>query len=66
MGFVCTESTHEYSQYYGMVILYIIVIYIVIMEKAMAPLSSTLACKIPWSEEPGRLKTMGSQRVGHD
>ena len=32
MGFVCTESTHEYSQYYGMVILYIIVIYIVIMQ----------------------------------
>ena len=32
----------------------------------MAPHSSTLACKIPWMEEPGRLQSMGSQRVGHD
>ena len=37
-----------------------------LMEKAMAPHSSTLACKIPWTEEPGRLQSMGSQRVGHD
>ena len=36
------------------------------MEKAMAPHSSTLAWKIPWTEEPGRLQPMGSQRVGHD
>ena len=36
------------------------------MEKAMAPHSSTLAWKIPWTEEPGRLQSMGSQRVGHD
>ena len=35
-------------------------------EKAMAPLSSTLAWKIPWTEEPGRLQSMGSQRVGQD
>ena len=34
--------------------------------KAMAPYSSTLAWKIPWMEEPGRLKSMGSLRVGHD
>ena len=32
----------------------------------MAPHSSTLAWKIPWTEEPGRLQSMGSQRVGHD
>ena len=32
----------------------------------MAPHSSTLAWKIPWMEEPGRLKSMGSLRVGHD
>ena len=37
-----------------------------IMEKAMAPHSSTLAWKIPWTEEPGRLKSMGLRRVGHD
>ena len=36
------------------------------MEKAMAPHSSTLAWKLPWTEEPGGLQSMGSQRVGHD
>ena len=36
------------------------------VEKAMAPHSSTLAWKIPWTEEPGRLWSMGSRRVGHD
>ena len=35
-------------------------------EKAMAPHSSTLAWKIPWMEEPGRLQSMGPLRVGHD
>ena len=35
-------------------------------ERAMAPHSSTLAWKIPWMEEPGRLQSMGSLRVGHD
>ena len=35
-------------------------------EKAMAPHSSTLAWRIPWTEEPGRLQSMGSLRVGHD
>ena len=34
-------------------------------EKAMAPHSSTLAWKIPWTEEPGRLQSMGSLRVRH-
>ena len=32
----------------------------------MVPHSSTLARKIPWTEEPGRLQSMGSLRVGHD
>ena len=36
------------------------------LEKDMAPHSSTLAWKIPWTEEPGRLQSMGSQRVRHD
>ena len=36
------------------------------LEKAMAPHSSTLAWKIPWMEEPGRLQYMGSPRVGHE
>ena len=37
-----------------------------IIQKAMAPHSSTLAWKIPWTEEPGRLQSVGSLRVGHD
>ena len=35
-------------------------------EKEMAAHSSTLAWKLPWMEEPGRLQSMGSRRVGHD
>ena len=35
-------------------------------EKEMATHSGTLAWKIPWTEEPGRLQSMGSQRVRHD
>ena len=35
-------------------------------KKAVAPHSSTLAWKIPWAEEPGRLQSMGSLRVGHN
>ena len=37
-----------------------------LMEKTMAPHSSTLAWKIPWMEEPGGLQSMGSLRVGQD
>ena len=37
-----------------------------LLEKAMAPHSSTLAWKIPWTEEPGRLQSMGLLGVGHD
>ena len=36
-----------------------------VLEKALAPHSSTLAWRIPWTEEPGRLQSMGSLRVGH-
>ena len=36
------------------------------LEKAMAPHSSPLAWKIPWTDEPGMLQSMGLQRVGHD
>ena len=37
-----------------------------LLEKEMATHSSILAWKTPWTEEPGRLKSMGLQRVGHD
>ena len=36
------------------------------LEKEMATHSSTFAWKIPWTEEPGGLQSMGSQRVRHD
>ena len=36
------------------------------LDKEMATHSSTLAWKIPWTEKPGRLPSMGSQRIGHD
>ena len=36
------------------------------LEKEMATHSSTLAWRIPWREEPGRLQSMGSQKLGHD
>ena len=41
-------------------------VYVYILEKAMAPHSSTLTWKIPWMEEPDRLQSMGSLRVRHD
>ena len=42
------------------------VMHSVIYSHPVAPHSSTLAWKIPWTEEPGRLQSMGSLRVGHD
>ena len=56
------------------IILVIYFVYLVLLpvtklywtEKAMAPHSSTLAWKTPWTEEPGGLVSMGSHRVGHD
>ena len=36
------------------------------LEEEMSTHSSILAWKIPWTEEPGRLQSMGSQRVGHN
>ena len=36
------------------------------LEKGMATHTSVLAWKIPWTEEPGGLQSIGSQRVGHD
>ena len=39
---------------------------VICMEKEMVTHSSILAWKIPWTEKPGRLQSMGSQRLGHD
>ena len=56
-------------QFYIFMCIYIyiyIYIYMYVSEKAMVPHSRTLAWKIPWTEEPGRLQSMGSLRAGHD
>ena len=42
------------------------ILFFFFLEKAVAPYSSTLAWKIPWMEEPGRLQSMGLRRVGRD
>ena len=47
-------------------LIYILVYIVIYMEKAMAPHSNTHAWKIPWTEEPGRLQSMGSLRVGQN
>ena len=51
---------------YSVLLIYFSVLASLSSEKAMATHSSTLAWKIPWTEEPGRLQSMGSRRVGHD
>ena len=60
--------THTYIIYIYMYIhIYLYArMYIHILEKEMAIHSSTLAWKVPWTEEPDRLQSMGSQRVGHN
>ena len=55
VGFCCImQISHNYTYITSL------------LEKTMAPHSSTLDWKIPWTEEPGRLQSMGSLRVGHD
>ena len=60
-GKLCISSKHKFLQTTKPFLLPKI-----LLEKAMAPHSSTLAWKIPWTEEPGRLQSMGLHRVGHD
>ena len=55
-----------FTQYSIYTVYHVYSIYTILSEKAMAPHSSTLAWKIPWMEEPGRLQSMGSLLVGHD
>ena len=56
-----------YTHYLGSFLKFLFIFaYTGSLEKAMAPHSSTLAWKIPWMEEAGRLQSMGSRRVGHD
>ena len=70
LGFCCCMSFSLVlvSKGYSLVVVcsLIVVNYSIGSEKAMAPHSSTLAWKLPWTEEPGRLQSMGSLRVRHD
>ena len=52
------KSGYRYRMFYN-------ISSVTISEKAMATHSSTLAWKIPWTKEPGRLQSMGLLRVGH-
>jgi len=61
---VIIESVHHLlSSAYMSIHLGVIIL---LLEKTMAPHSGTVAQKIPWMEEPGRLHSMGSLRVRHD
>ena len=65
------QNHHRTRMHYPLDMWFICSVFIVtnwclVVKKAMAPHSSTLAWKIPWMEEPGRLQSMGSRRVGHD
>ena len=68
--YVCIYNTHPHAL--GVCVISNLlafsfdVVYTFTLEKAMAPHSSTLAWKIPWTEEPGRLQSTGSLGVGHD
>ena len=59
-------SYSRQASFCSIMIITLLLLILIITEKAMAPHSSTLAWKIPWTEEPGRLQSMGSLRVGHD
>ena len=65
---VCANVDMKFSDHMGMEILSSLfgTLHSDFSEKAMAPHSSTLAWKIPWMEEPGRLQSMGLLRVRHD
>ena len=52
--------------WWKLIVIFTKVIVMEMTEKATTPHSSTLAWKIPWTEEPGRLQSMGSLRVGQD
>ena len=60
MASMVSLSVRDCSRVRGQNVLWDIVIKVHLLEKAMAPHSSTLAWKIPWTEEPGRLLSMGS------
>ena len=58
--------SHLFKNFSQFVVIHLVKGLVQSMEKAMTPHSSTLAWKIPRTEEPGRLQFMGSLRVGND
>ena len=66
LGLTARELCSGAWQYRSITLIIIRRSYYLSAEKAMAPHSSTCAWKIPWMEEPGRLQSIGSLRVGHD
>ena len=66
---VYSDHLPIFKQLFGLFLLnkvFIVILAIIILQRAMAPHSSTLAWKIPWTEEPDGLQFMGSQRVGNN
>ena len=61
-----SEPSQQWEIFFGIIVLWFVGHSSGGSEKVMAPHSSTLAWKIPWAEEPGRLQSMGLLRVGHD
>ena len=61
----CFENC-DITSYLWFVVCFLLENYVHISEKAMTPHSSTFAWKIPWTEEPGGLPSMGLLGVGHD
>ena len=64
MVLICISSSINDVEFFHVLICVCVCVYI--LEKEMATHSSTLAWKIPWMEEAGRLQSKVSQRVGHD
>ena len=62
----CFFKSLNFSPEFQLVFRGVLVLALHSLSKAMAPHSSTLAWKILWTEEPGRLQSMGSLRIGHD
>ena len=63
-GYICI--LHYFNYYLPDFVTAVCLGFIFALEKVMVPDSSTVVWKIPWMEEPGRLQSMGSQKVGHD
>jgi len=62
----CYYNFKYWSYFLAVLFIFFRVLFTPYLKKAMATHSSTLAWKIPWTEEPGRLQSMGSRRVRHD